>query len=96
MLLYADERNYTMVAGSKGQGEKESGTGLISGHAYSLISIHQFEAYGEQVRLLKLRNPWGKFEWNGPWSDEYKYLCRQRPRQVLPLKFGLRLWSVVA
>lgn len=42
---------------------------MISGHAYSLISIHEFEHEGEEHRLLKLRNPWGQKEWTGAWSD---------------------------
>lgn len=41
-------------------------TGLVSGHAYSIISAHHVEG----VRLLKLRNPWGKTEWKGAYSDK--------------------------
>jgi hypothetical protein len=43
--------------------------GVISGHAYSLIAIHEFEHEGSEVRLLKMRNPWGSSEWTGAWSD---------------------------
>jgi len=53
-----------------GQGEDERSTGLISGHAYSVISLHEISHDGETVTLLKLRNPWGKGEWKGDWSDK--------------------------
>ena len=39
--------------------------GLVGGHAYSLIAAAEAEGF----RLLKLRNPWGNFEWTGAWSD---------------------------
>jgi hypothetical protein len=57
------------MSGSDGQGEQQLARGVISGHAYSLISIHEFEHEGEDVKLLKMRNPWGQKEWTGPWSD---------------------------
>ena len=71
-LSLADHRDFTMMAASHGQGEITSDEGVVSGHAYSLISIHQFKHKGEMVRLLKLRNPWGTGEWQGKWSDNWE------------------------
>lgn len=39
--------------------------GISEGHAYSIMDARELK--GE--RLLKLRNPWGKKEWTGKWSD---------------------------
>lgn len=58
-----------MMSSSAGLGEEQSEMGVVSGHAYSLISIHEFEHEGEEVKLMKLRNPWGSYEWKGDWSD---------------------------
>ncbi len=43
--------------------------GLEDSHAYSLISVHQLTYKNQPLRLLKIRNPWGRREWNGDWSD---------------------------
>jgi len=59
-----------MMAASHGAGEMRNEEGVISGHAYSLISIHELKVSGEVVRLLRLRNPWGSGEWQGDWSDK--------------------------
>ena len=58
-----------MIAASVGEGEATNDDGIISGHAYSLISVHEIDFSKETVRLLKLRNPWGQTEWKGAWSD---------------------------
>lgn len=43
--------------------------GLYKGHAYSITNVIRLTSKDETLRLLRLRNPWGKNEWLGPWSD---------------------------
>ena len=38
----------------------------MPGHAYSLVSARRLISGAE---IVKLRNPWGSFEWQGAWSD---------------------------
>jgi len=71
-LLKAESRQYVMTCGagefwtSTGVNEK----GIVASHAYSLLAAYdEVDAYGRPVKLVKLRNPWGQTEWNGPWSD---------------------------
>ena len=42
--------------------------GIEDGHAYSVLKA---TTYGT-TRLLLVKNPWGRTEWNGPWSDGSK------------------------
>jgi Calpain family cysteine protease len=57
--------------------EKE---GLVAGHAYSIISAMEVRERirgvpkpdGKSFKLLRLRNPWGSYEWKGKWSDKSK------------------------
>ena len=39
--------------------------GIHGSHAYSILRA---ENYGKE-RLLMVKNPWGRSEWTGPWSD---------------------------
>jgi hypothetical protein len=42
--------------------------GLIAGHAYSVLRAVEYKG----KRFLVIRNPWGKSEWTGSWSDGAK------------------------
>uniref|UniRef100_A0A3Q3REP9 Calpain-3 n=1 Tax=Mastacembelus armatus TaxID=205130 RepID=A0A3Q3REP9_9TELE len=50
--------------------ETRTVTGLVKGHAYSVTAVEEHK--DSKVRLVRLRNPWGQVEWNGPWSDNSK------------------------
>lgn len=45
-----------------GVGERK---GIIELHAYSIQRAVEIDGH----RLLRLKNPWGKGEWKGPWSE---------------------------
>lgn len=60
-----------MIASSLAQKrEIASENGLIQGHSFEVLAIYNFEHEDKQVRLMKLRNPWGFNEWHGEWSDQ--------------------------
>ena len=45
--------------------------GLVDAHAYSLIGAKLVTLdNGKTERLIQIRNPWGKKEWQGDWSDK--------------------------
>ena len=57
-LKYATSANFNLIS------SKEN-------HAYSLLEVFEFEEKNENVKIIRLRNPWGKRkndEWTGAWS----------------------------
>ncbi|KAK2043225.1 calpain family cysteine protease [Colletotrichum somersetense] len=50
---------------SRGWGERK---GIIEMHAYSVMKAVEVDGH----RLVLLKNPWGKGEWKGAWSDGSK------------------------
>lgn len=50
--------------------ESKLDTGLIKGHAYSVTGAVTVTVRGKEVKLVRIRNPWGQKEWNGDWSDQ--------------------------
>lgn len=51
--------------------------GLVKGHAYAITDVRKVRLgrgllaffKSEKLDMIRLRNPWGEREWNGPWSD---------------------------
>ncbi|CAD7922845.1 unnamed protein product [Amoebophrya sp. A120] len=71
LLRQWDEANYvfncSMPNSKKGEVEAERTDGLIEGHAYSFLGAYEVPELN--LKLVCLRNPWGRCEWNGDWSD---------------------------
>ena len=67
---------------TNGEGPKEQRTdlGLIKDHAYGITAVRKVVLGGstlasifkgrEKLYLVRLQNPWGEKEWNGPFSDK--------------------------
>lgn len=44
--------------------------GIVEDHAYTVLGIIAIRTESRSTeKLIKLRNPWGRMEWNGDWSD---------------------------
>ncbi|XP_077408083.1 calpain-3b [Vanacampus margaritifer] len=54
--------------------ESKTELGLVRGHAYSIIALEECDeaAKDSKIRLIRLRNPWGRVLWKGPWSANSK------------------------
>lgn len=49
--------------------ERYRSVGLGTGHAYSVLTVRQFNM--PRIKLVKIRNPWGTgSEWKGPWGKD--------------------------
>jgi len=61
-----------MSAGTDGKDEGElDDNGIVPGHAYTLIAAVEVKnKMGEDEKLVKMRNPWKKGEWNGRYNDK--------------------------
>ncbi len=52
-----------------GIGWREKEHGLLTGHAYAVLSLHKVEVEGKTMRLVKIRNPHACGEWTGRFSE---------------------------
>ncbi|XP_041352428.1 calpain-5-like [Gigantopelta aegis] len=81
--LHKDMNRKSLMAASipaTSQAEMEASTdvGLVKGHAYGITEVKNIHLEGsglfgmfnrDKIPMIRLRNPWGKCEWNGAFSD---------------------------
>jgi len=98
-MLKCEKKNYAMTCGAgdffmslsrsnsfQGGYDMVNSKGLVGSHAYSLLGAYEVQSKRGKVKLLKLRNPWGKTEWNGAWSDNSSEWDEGLKRTLMPEK----------
>lgn len=69
-LVEASKLEYSMVSSSMpGSDTNKSYSGVVQGHAYTVLNATYLRVGGQTERIIQLRNPWGKGEFKGKWSD---------------------------
>lgn len=68
LLEFYNSGEYFMGVSMFGKGSdntEDNFIGLIQKHAYGIVKLVEYNGN----KLINLRNPWGKFEFKGEWSD---------------------------
>lgn len=81
--LREQHKKRALLAASAGGGGNDSQDvhGIVQGHAYAVLRVKDVSG----MRFVRFRNPWGKFEWKGRWSDVSE-LWKQHPKVAKVLK----------
>lgn len=99
--LYDNQDRVLVTSGINGGsggagGEVLQENGLYAGHEYSLLKMEVVKTSdGRMVQLLNIRNPWGKGEFNGDWSDrseKWDLVAPERKEQLLVKRQDGAFW----
>ncbi|KAK5869177.1 hypothetical protein PBY51_010128 [Eleginops maclovinus] len=73
-------------ANCQGPLEQKNELGIMFRHAYSLTAVEKVKTAHGTVDLVRILNPWGNTEWEGPWSDmqgsEWKSVSVEEQRRL--------------
>ncbi|XP_003787555.1 calpain-14 isoform X1 [Otolemur garnettii] len=75
----------TLICCQTHVGEQVLENGLVDGHAYTLTGLRKVTCKYRPEYLVKLRNPWGKVEWKGDWSDSSRTWELLSPKEKILL-----------
>lgn len=68
-FIQKEMKDNHLLAGSTEVNDRNANFNMVSGHAYAILETAEVKVKtrkGEKnERLLKLANPWGKYEWTG-------------------------------
>jgi hypothetical protein len=66
----SDDCLITISTGGHGSPESQQATnmGLIRGHAYAVLDVRVAQSKGQALRMVKVKNPWGRLRWEGTFS----------------------------
>jgi len=67
-LLSFDKKKYVMTCSGVDSSSKRMNGLVVGDHVYTLLGVHDLGT----VKLVELRNPWGRREWCKDWSDRSK------------------------
>lgn len=79
----ADQRDWIISCSIDDRDEQETARltelGLVPGHAYTCLRVAVLD---DGTQLLRIRNPWGNFEWKGDWGDDSDMWTDEKKMQV--------------
>lgn len=82
-LANANDKHYMITCFTRSTEvvEEKNDMGIVAGHAYTILDVRDIiDARGAPARVIQIRNPWGKFEWNGDFSDSSPLWTPQQRR----------------
>ena len=69
ILQTADDVDNIITTGTANSDADSGPMNIVPGHAYTVLSTVVLSTSRGDVKLVKIRNPWGSEEYTGPWSD---------------------------
>uniref|UniRef100_A0A0B7BIK0 Calpain catalytic domain-containing protein n=1 Tax=Arion vulgaris TaxID=1028688 RepID=A0A0B7BIK0_9EUPU len=103
-LLLRSQKLNSFMGGSVfvkqfGNRELVQESGLVEGHAYTILKVKEVNTSKGKIVLLHIRNPHGKGEWKGAWSDmsaEWKTLSAEEKKEMFKIEDDGEFWISVS